>query len=168
MPRRGRRNGVATGRLCGAIEERQRHRASQLEPPPSDYVALAQAEVASGDTLVVGVDNHPELDENDGAIALGFQLSYALALRDVHAAALATTGSGLTVEDPVRIADAEDELGGALNVIAQRNPDWQPTIGHLYRGPKRVYIMLVEFKSPTGVKPLYFDVTEWAAGFTPS
>ncbi len=143
---------------------------ASFEPPPSSYVHLAKAGAATptGDTIVIGVDTHSELEENDGVIALGFQLSYGLASREIQAAALETTGSGLTVDDPIRFATSDDELQDALNVTAQRNPDWSPAVSRLYRGPDRDYVMLVEFKSPAGMKPLYFDVTEWAKGFTPS
>ncbi len=139
-----------------------------FEPPPSSYVHLARTTVVPGDTLVIGVDDHAELGENDGIVALGFQLSYGMALRDVQAVALQSTGSGFAVDDPIRIASSEDELKDALNLMAHRNPDWTPTIGHLYRSPDDDYLMLVEYKSATGVTPLYFDVTEWAQGFMPS
>lgn len=142
---------------------------TSFEPPPSNYVHLAKAAGATptGDTLVIGVDSHSELEENDGAIALGFQLSYALAVRDIHAVALETSGSGLSVADPIRIASTEDEQRDALNVMAQRHPDWIPVIAHLFRGPRRNYVMLVEFTSPAGMTPLYFEMTEWAKGWTP-
>lgn len=156
---------------CAAPSRNTNHATPpSFEPPPSNYVHLAKAASATstGDTIVIGVDTHSKLEGNDGAIALGFQLSYALAAREIHASALETTGSGLSVDDPIRIVNADDQQRDALNVMAHRNPDWIPAIGHLFRGPQRDYVMLVEFKSPTGVTPLYFDVTEWAKGWTPS
>lgn len=159
---------VLLAACAGPSGSSDRAKPAAFEPPPSNYVHLARTAVVQGDTLVIGADDHAELEENDGVVALGFQLSYGMGLRDVQPVARQSTGSGLAVDDPIRIASAEDELKDALDLMAHRNPDWTPTIGHLYRGPDDDYIMLVEFKSAAGVKPLYFDVTEWAQGFMPS
>jgi len=152
---------------CASSSAKNGAAALRAAPPPSDYLYVAEADMSSGKNIQVETNlrNLPKGDEQVMRLSVSFGIFFAGAVNRAHPTDLGTTGTGLSVSDPIRLSPAgaaDAELHGALNVLVKRAPDRDNIVGRLYRGPDGNYLALIDFDTAAGSNALYFDITNWA------
>jgi hypothetical protein len=148
---------------CGPASREAAQRVTAAKPP-ANYVYLASGDTSEAKNIKVNI-NFEEMasSKSDKRLILLFGMLFAGAVADAVPAKNDITGGGLSASDPIRFSAAatDAQMQTLNNYLADRFPDRDDLVGHLYRGPESQYVVRTEFDTGAGANSLYFDVTEW-------
>jgi len=133
--------------------------------PPSDYVVVGSVQANEGKDIQAGVN----MQAGDPTLSATFGIFFIGAMGDARPLHPGTTGSGLSVRDPIVFAppvEPRQELDTAAGWLKGRYPDGRASTAWLLRSPgdreSATYLLLVHFATGAGGGAVYFDLTRWA------
>ncbi|WP_374378321.1 hypothetical protein [Dongia sp.] len=132
--------------------------------PPAEYTYLGSGDLTKSGGVNAIVDfDAPKGDSTVLPVMLAVALAHAM--HESTAPAPSHSGSGSRASDPIMFptvpSDNEVDASGAY--LTEFYPGSKSAIGHLFRGPREIYLLWVEFKTASGSNAIYFDVSRWVA-----